>query len=533
MAEWSFNTLKQARGITLVEILIAMALMGFVSLSISNFVIKSNVQSASLSMRFKEASEVHAVIQDIQADLHRGALISPNSFNRRLEYTTYEPATGTALKKVYAICYYSAVPASTEATCPLPSGANTLPYLKLSLNGGANWGSPYRISGFNKYRMTGTPRFLYSNVFNGCYDFPDDNANGVRDAGDATVTQTACGTSPNSSWLVAPSARRPEKSQKVILANFAFTTGTGNPEALRSLPSFIFIAVAPGLVANHAMAAVAPGVKDQILMQSFSTDPAVNLQFPTGFAVGGLAWDPGAERLFVGSKKGGRIYQTERHGVQINDPIVLSDFTINAGHPAIEADGKSLLVMAYNASVGDQFYRYSLSNESPLSPLFAKVPMDGTEGYRFAMAYDNNTPQFFYVVCSSGGNLRIQRYNKFTGMRTGTALNIDYWALPAAYNSGIQLGGLFVEPVTGNFYTIRNEVYTSGGRRYVDIYKITRAGAATLDFSIDLTDFNATTGNSGFWGMAYDPVLNRIFLSDDNARRVYEIIPPKIITPRI
>jgi prepilin-type N-terminal cleavage/methylation domain-containing protein len=526
MFGWSFLKQEQPKGLTLVEILVAMALMGFVMLSISNFVVKSNVQSSSLSMRLKEASEVHAVIQDIQADLHRGARISANSFNHRLEYTTYDPGSGSSVTKVYGLCYYSAVPASTEATCPVETVANNIPYLKLSSDGGATWGSPYRVSGFNKYKMTGTPKFLYAHTFNGCYDYPDDNSNGVHDAGDTTITQTACGTSPNSSWLVATASRKPEKSSKVILANFAFTTGTGSPEALRSLPSYIFIAVSPGLVSS-TLAAVSPGVKDSMLVQSFSTNPAVNPQFPTGFSIRGLAWDKAHEVLLLSSRYSGKIFRTERNGVQVNYPLVIADGNMRPRWLEVEGDGNVLMAGVFNDLSQFAYYRYAINDSGAAVPITGPILYGNNTASRRALAYNPNYPDYVYAPIDAG--MQIQELNKYTMVATGNS-----WSLPAAVSSAAQISGMFIEPVTGNFYVSRNQVYTSGGRNYIDIYKILRSnGASTLEFSIDLTDLGSSaTGTNGLFQMAYDPALNRIFLSDEVSNRVFEVIPPKLISPR-
>src|SRR5689334_7406260 len=85
---------RKAQGFSLSEILIALALMGFVALLITNFLVKSNATTSTVSMRYKEVNEVHALIQDLYADLRQGVYISDNSHRRRLEYTTYD-ATGS------------------------------------------------------------------------------------------------------------------------------------------------------------------------------------------------------------------------------------------------------------------------------------------------------------------------------------------------------------------------------------------------------------------------------------------------------
>jgi len=96
---------------------------------------------------------------------------------------------------------------------------------------------------------------------------------------------------------------------------------------------------------------------------------------------------------------------------------------------------------------------------------------------------------------------------------------------------------MFVEPTSGDFFIVKNSVYTSGGSRYIDVYRIARSGsiATTANFSINLSDLdssNTTASNDGYWQMAYDPLSNHLFLADNYMGKVYEVAPPKIITPR-
>lgn len=321
---------KTQLGLTLVEMLIALALMGFVLLSTSNFLFGMNLRSASLNGRFKVATEIHTLIQDIQDDLHRGAYISPNSFWNRLEYTTYDPNSGDAVKKVYGICYYSSVQtSSTDTTCPLQQTGGAYPYLKYSASGGAanTWESPYRVSAFNKYRLstTNTPMFLFAHGYNDCRAYWDTNGNGFWEPGENSPSVDCSNFTPSStSYDVVFAGNSPNLSSKVILRDFNFTTGTGRPEIVRNLPQNIFIAVAPSLVRSN-MAAVAPGVKDTQLVQSFSFDSAVNSLWPSGFNVMDLAWDTAHDRLLIGNDTNATLYTTERNGVFINQPYGLND----------------------------------------------------------------------------------------------------------------------------------------------------------------------------------------------------------------
>ena len=521
---------KVYTGTTLVEVLIAMALMGFVMLSIANFVTKSSVLSASINTRYKEANEVQTLIQEITADLHRGAYISANSYDRRLEYTTYDPSTLVAVKKIY--------------TLTTVGGGNANYYLQLSTDNGNGASltsvSPYAISPYTKYQLSGSPKFLYAHASNDCIDYVDDNANGVLGAGDSTQTQVNCSTS--SSFTVDSSANSPDKSSKVILANFNFTSGTGSPESIRNLPAYLFIAAAPGLVRSIVpSSALSPGVKDPMLVQSFSWDNAVNPLWPSGYSPKGITWDNTHERLLLGNDVAGTIYQTERDGVFINAPITLSSVTAYTRAMAIEDDGQTLDVITFDGT-NDQYYSYNLSGTAPLTAntgptAFSPTVVSGVNN-RWHMTYDPQIKNLYITDWNNGSSqARVEEYyngiNGTAGTRSGSVQNTNYWVLPAAFAAAGQIGGLFIDNNTGEFIVARNVVYTSSSSNYIDIYRLTRTGTSTLIFSVNITDLGSSaTSTNGYWGMAYDPVLNRLFLCDNVSKKIFEISPPVLISAR-
>lgn len=529
---------KRQPGLTLVEMLIAMALMGFVLLSMGNLLFGANLRSVSLNDRFKLASEVHSLIDDIREDLHRGAYINPNSFRNRLEYTTYDPGTGDAVKKVYGICYYSSVQtASTDTTCPLQQAGGTFPYLKLSDDGGATWGSPYRISGFNKYRLVNAsgPRFLFAHSANNCIDYVDDNVNGVLGSGDTTQTQVNCGTAANSWFGVTANSLNPTYSSKVILNNFNFTTGTGRPEAIRTLPQYIFIAVAPGPVRSN-LAAVAPGVKDTQLVQSFSFDSTVNNMWPAGFNVVDLAWDSAHDRLIIGSSSHSILYTTERNGVFINQPYALNDGKYPARGVAIEDDGNTLHAISNTTS--ERYHRYNLNSISPLTEVAggAAATFVTAQSSRLFMAFNPNNRRLYITRVDNDGFFKIVELNgpDSTAPQTETG---NKWQLPSAIATASQIGGFEIEPTTGDFLIVRNQVYASGGNNYLDLYRVPRTGSYSLAMtpylSINLTDLGSSaTGTAGQFGLTYDAALHRLFLADNVSKRIYEVAPVELITPR-
>lgn len=525
---------KRQSGLTLVEMLVALSLMGFVLLSIGNMLFGVNLRSGSLNGRFKLVTEVQMLVNDIQEDLHRGAYLSPNSFRNRLEYTTYDPSTGDPVKKVYGICYYSTVQtASTDTTCPLQGAGGTFPYLKRSDDNGVTWGSPYRIAGFNKYRLTNAsgPKFLFAHAANDCMDYVDDNGNGVLGSGDSTQNQVSCPLNGNTwtSWFATTSSSfNPTYSSKVILNNFNFTTGTGRPETTRNLPQYVFMAVNPGLVRSNA-SAVSPGVKDTQLIQSFSFDSTVNSLWPSGFSVGGLSWDAAHERLLIASTTHRLFFGTERNGVFINRPFTFYSDSVIPHAIAVEEDGHTLHTVGNGAI--QYYYRYDLNSPLPLSLVQGPLNSISVQANPRHLAYDPNT-QNLYVPCTdSGGNRVIKELAGKNSATPGTETGTTY-SLPAAFSSSAQLGGLVVEPLTGDFLIARNQVYTSSSNNYIDIYRITRSGTVT-SFAVNLTDLGSTaTGTSGGFGMAYDSTLNRLFLADNVSKRIYEVAPVKIISSR-
>jgi hypothetical protein len=106
------------------------------------------------------------------------------------------------------------------------------------------------------------------------------------------------------------------------------------------------------------------------------------------------------------------------------------------------------------------------------------------------------------------------------------------WTLPAAFDASHPPGGLAIEPLTGDFLVVRNYVNGSAPNHTIDIYRMTRAGSNT-SFSVNIDDLGSTaTGTTGNWGIGYDAVTNRLFLSDSATNKVYEVIPSLLITSR-
>lgn len=511
---------ERQSGLTLVEMMIAMTLLSLIFLSVSSFLMKGNAVQGSLGGRYKEALEIHSLINSIQSDLRNGAYISPNSYDKRLEYTTMD-ASGVASKKIYRITTIS--------------GSQ---YLQLSSDSGSTWGSPYTMSSYDRYKLTGTPRFLYAWGTHNCTDFPDTSGNGVYGSGDSAGSYVAgCSAAESTTALSSPS-----QASKVDLNGFVFTTGTGVPESTRSLPSHLFLSVGTGFV-RSAASAVSPAAKDTQLVQSFSVNTANSLfktSSMTTWDVRGLCWDPARERLaMVGRHTGGvgRIYLTDRDGVLMAPPggafstyalgSTIAYGGVNLDSCAFEADNKTTIVLD---DANRTVHRYNLHAPPPLDELMTAFSVSSLVSIAHAVAFDPSTPDDFYLAGkdSGSGAWRIYERTKLTGASSGSGP----WSLPAAFTDSAPPSAFFVEPVTGDFVVLRNYVNGSSPNKTIDIYRVTRSGSST-SFSINIDDLGSTaTGTTGEFGMTYDPILNRLFISDSATQKVYEVVPDRLISQR-
>jgi Tfp pilus assembly protein PilE len=500
--------LNKLPGLTLAELLIALALLAVVSLSIANFVMKSTVTSASLNMRMIEAAEVPMLLSDIRQDFRRGASISRNSFNQRLEYTTYDDS-GAAVKKIYRITTIS---------------GNQ--YLQLSRDGGATWISPYRVSDYDKYILKGTPKFLYAWSINNCTDFADTNPatpDGVWTTSDASGVYASCayGTS-------TPVLSTPDQASKVDLKNFVFSTGKGSPEATRSLPPDFFMKTDTPLVRSYA-AAVSPAVKDDVKITQFAASvnyPFTNLNEPRG-----LTWDVARDRLLiVGSRVGSAntIYITDRLG----NLIKRVDTTNSVNLDSVAVKGNGNVALALDIS-GNKLYQYDLTAASPVSPTtldLALIPSPTISGPK-GIAFDPDTPNDFYIVGTNASTSAIQIFqrNLSTGAVVGTP-----WTLPGALFTSTRLpAGLAIEPISGDFLVVRNFVNGSSPNANINIVRISRADSSYTTMTVNINDLGSSaTASSGNWGIALDPVTNRIFLSDVVTKVVFQIVPDRLFSPR-
>lgn len=492
---------SSALGLTLVEILISLTLLGLISFSFMTFISRSSLMTASVRDRFGAVLEVQTLLFDLRKDLAQGAYISNNSHNQRLEYTTYD-VNGDAVKKIYRI---------------LLSGGSY--YLQLSTDGGTVWGTPYRISDYTKYVLKGTPKFLYAGSVNNCTDFNDSTADGVWVSGvDTAGVYVSCSNGTSTPVLSLPS-----QATKVVLENFEFSTGSGVPETNREIPDNVFVAAPAGLV-RSTVAPAAPAVKDPPLVQAFDT-ATTNSLFGTPFDIRCATWDRTHQRLaLVGNHSSGNhiFYLADRKGVRIGSPFTTSVTTIQATSAAFMSGGNSILLLD---SAAKKLYQFSLSATASISAVSTLDLASPTNliNSPTAIAFDAGTPDDFYIVGTdpSTAGLKIYQRNILSGALVGTA-----WNLPGAFTVSDPPGGLSLDPVTGDFFVVRNQVNGLTPNRTIDIYRINRSTGTSTSFSVNLDDLGSTaTGTAGNWGLGYDPASNRLFLSDSVTDKVYEVVP--------
>jgi hypothetical protein len=296
--------------------------------------------------------------------------------------------------------------------------------------------------------------------------------------------------------------------------------------------SDIYLQVKPALVRSNVIPA-SPMAKDPQALQSFATNTA-NSMYGTAFDVRGVSWDQARRRLVVvgrHSSGANRIFLADRNGVLMGDKLglVTSDPAIQLDSVAIEDTSKVILALDAAAK---KIYRFNVDAPLPLNPLSTLnlATPSNLVNFPTGIAFDPATPDDLYIVGTdpSTSGLKIWERNKISGTLVGTA-----WSLPAAFDASNPPAGLAIEPLSGDFLVVRNSVNGTSPNQTIDIYRIKRSDGTSTSFSINVSDLTTSaTGATGNWGLAYDPITNRFFLSDSATDEVSEIIADRIITSR-
>jgi hypothetical protein len=327
-----------------------------------------------------------------------------------------------------------------------------------------------------------------------------------------------------------PTLNTPSQATKVILQSFQFDSMMGVPSATRTLQANLFIPSSTLGPVISSSAPASPAVKDSPLVHSFATNTANSL-FGTAFGVRQAFWDAASSRLIVvGRHSSGNhtFFLATRQGVLQDTGLTTSLTTIQADSVASKSDNCYILLLDATAKI---LYTLNTQATSPIgisSTLNLGSPSN-LINTPTGIAYDPATPNDFYIVGTDPATsaLKIYERNTTTGALVGSA-----WTLPAAFDASHPPGGLAIEPLTGDFLVVRNYVNGSAPNHTIDIYRMTRAGSNT-SFSVNIDDLGSTaTGTTGNWGIGYDAVTNRLFLSDSATNKVYEVIPSLLITSR-
>lgn len=472
-------------GLSLVEIVISLALMGVLFLSI--FTLTSKVKNSSLEMgiRMQTLQETEAILQAIRRNLQMTTAIHPGSNSQKLVMTVMDE-NGNPMTIAYRI------------------NSN---FLQRSYDGGDTWESPYSMSTETKYRLD-SGKFLFCGYGNNCTEFTDTNGNGDYEPGVDAAGTLASGYS-------GTALSSPDQAVKIALSDFVFNRQVGNPVIKRTVLTSLVHLYKPFMRTSSP------------LLQSFITDTTNSSFGSTAFDVRGLYYDLATSRLaVVGRRSSGTnvIYFVDRDGVLIDTTVTTGVSGIQLDSVCMESDLSTLVVLDSTAS---KVYRVDSTSNTVLTTITTTSLTPSAVSNPRAVACDPLNPDNFYLIGTASGSIKILERNKSTGSSVNT------WSVPAGLTNP---AGMFVDPLTGHFYVVQNSVSGSGSNRTITIYKIDRSSPTTTDtFTINLADIgsSATNATTNFWGLAYDPNTNHLFLSDTYSDRIYEIVPDRLISPRL
>ncbi|MEM0951447.1 MAG: prepilin-type N-terminal cleavage/methylation domain-containing protein [Cyanobacteria bacterium P01_H01_bin.74] len=503
--QWLNQMRKNKRGLSLVELLIALALLAFVSFSFLSILSKIKLTNNTIDGRYSAVAEIEMVIRKIQDELNNGAYISNNSHQHRLEYTIANQS-GNAEKRVYKIV--------------AESGKY---YLQYSIDNATTYISPYPIANYNKYVLTGSPQFLYAEQMNNCTVFTDTNANGYWQSGTdaAGVYDSSC---PNASGFALS---MPSEASKVILKGFEFSTETGLPQIKRALLSYHFIRVNPGLVRFFTSPADG-GEKDVVLVNAFDAGTSDSL-YGSAFSPIGIAWDNTMQRLVISGEEASQhqIFLSNADGVIINQPYV-STIDLDGDDFAVFNKGKNVIELDADTNT---VYWFSLTEGFNALAVKSSIDLSGTITSPSGIAYDRNVTDSIYVVGGDPGdsdNVKLFQVNRATGAITSTiadlSADLSYPANPPSR--------LTIDPVLSNdFLVVLNNVTGSTPNRLLTLYRYIRSSGITESFTINTDDIGSSeSGIAGLWGIAYNPDNNHLFLSSHSDAKIFEIVPDRIIS---
>jgi Tfp pilus assembly protein PilV len=483
----------RAAGLSLVEILLTMALMGTLLLSVSNLLIKVQANRTSYSKLAAADIELNTLLEKMKGQLQNASWIDSTSYNQKIVFTTLD-SSGNAQRVGYRIT---------------TSGSMTV--LEYSSDG-TTWGtSPYAILSSTNYNID-SGEFLYCGYSSNCTRFQDTNANGSWASGETRTQVTGTALLTNASY-----------SQKVILSGFIFNRQQGNPQVKRTWPD-IYISLPDRHVATQTQ-----------LVKQFSTTPGSSNSFSTGSVIKGLAYDANKRRLLaVGSDTGtdNYIYQLSRDGIPVMPLVDVGNLEFD--DVCLDASG----TYAWSALWGGTttLYRYDLTTPAAAANTITFTATSATYfntgGSATALACDPVTSNKVYVIGrTSGGVQSIMPVTLDTSGNTATAGTRV--TLPGAMTNGTT-EALVIDPMTGDYYALQQALSGSDPSKTITVYHIDASSPTTSDpFTLNISNLYTTSPTSAVgWGMAYDPTNNHVFIADSDLKRVYEFAPPRLWSPK-
>jgi hypothetical protein len=481
-----------ASGLTLVEILISLMLLSIVILSINVYLVKLGSTIQAYEGLIRSNIELSRLEVTLRQQLDKATWIDPTSYNKKIVFTTLDD---------------SGNPSTIGYRITTSGGKTVLEYSP----DGTTWGqSPYSMSASSTYSID-SGEFLFCGYSNHCTRFNDDiTVDGLYTSGSDTRTQVS-GSSLLTNAFYA---------QKIVLSGFIFNRQGGMqvtwPDIYQHLPS------------QHVATATQ-------LMQSINVNPSTNADFDSGFSAKGIAYDFVNRRLIlVGANAGSNyIYQLSRDGIRMDNQGSNSvGSAVSFDDACLDADAHTLLTWKSPGT----FTKYDLATSTPgtstdsFSITFTGASYFNTSGTADALACDPVTSGKFYMIGrTSGGTPSIKVISRSPGT---TTLSSTISSLPAGMNN-VSNEGMTIDPLTGDFYVLQSTITGSAPNKTVTFYHLTQASPSTVDtFTVNISTLGstATTPTSG-WGITFDPFNNHMFMVDGQTQKIYEFIPPRLLSP--
>ncbi|HEY9685350.1 MAG TPA: prepilin-type N-terminal cleavage/methylation domain-containing protein [Coleofasciculaceae cyanobacterium] len=526
----NFTTRNLAKkdGLTLVEMLIALAILGVVVLSVTMTLVKFNTMGKSLSHRNRAVVEIQSVFDNMLAAVSTASRVDPKSVSSKLVLVSTN-SSGYGYLQAWRI--QSSVAPCVGSTClqvstDLDDAAET----------NASWSSPYNIAAVTDYKIT-SGEFLYCGYgLNNCYRFPDGNANRVWDGAgtDGSPVWVSLNAQAQGTALTSP-----DQARRVVLYNFTFSRSFGNPAVTRTMPNIV-AKLGPRLVDPSPDGGAAWGSP----LISTTSIGGTNTSFASDYNGISARLDPVRQRLMVvGQAPTGnqKVYILDRTGANIKD--VSNGITSPVDVPTLNGrwlwDGvwenaTTVLVADGSSDTNNiKVYEVRLTDGSVLGTWTidtAFIP----DGNLLSLAYDPKTPTVFYMLAWNASQVpKLYKLTKPSGNATISSAVTTY-NLPAALVAWSS-NDVLVDSLSGKFYILDNDITTSGSDKTCNLYRIDLASSTAIDatIKINVAKLTGSTQTGGDWNFTYDPDTNHVFFTEKSTvNKIWEFIPSQLLSPQ-